>query len=171
MRNSKGQFVKGGKEWSGKKHSEISKAKMSAKRIGLKPTEESRIKMSETHKRLGTKPPSMKGKKATVEHRRKNGEAHIGDKNHFWKGGVTPINIKIRRSLEYRLWRDAVFQRDGYKCVWCGDDKGGNLNADHIKPFALYPELRFAIDNGRTLCEECHKTTDTFGNRKIYRGD
>lgn len=38
------------------------------------------------------------------------------------------------------------------------------LQADHIKPFA------FAIDNGRTLCVACHKTTDTFGgkvNKKI----
>ena len=87
-------------------------------------------------------------------------------KNHWnWKGGITPVFKAIRESSEYRLWRKAVYERDNYTCIWCGQ-KGRQLNADHIKPFRLYPELRFAIDNGRTLCESCHKTTDTYGRPK-----
>lgn len=82
--------------------------------------------------------------------------------HNFWKGGKTSENRIIRSSLEYKLWREAVFKRDKYMCVWGGKEHGNRLQADHIKPFSLYPELRFAIDNGRTLCEECHKTTDTY---------
>lgn len=81
--------------------------------------------------------------------------------NHYnWQGGITKESTVIRNSVEMKLWRKAVFERDNYKCVFCGS--GGKLNADHIKPFAYFPELRFAIDNGRTLCVECHKKTDTY---------
>jgi len=80
-----------------------------------------------------------------------------GDKHPQWKGGITPQNRKIRNSLEYSIWRRAVLERDDYKCIWCGSAE--KLEADHIKRFSLYPELRFAIDNGRTLCFKCHKST------------
>src|SRR3990167_1327053 len=123
-----------------------------------KRTEKTKRKMSEAHKGWS----SMLGKKQplfTKEHRRKLSEAHKGTKSHFGKGGITPINLKIRMSLEYRLWRESVFKRDNYICIWCGLKSGNGktviLNADHIKPFSLFPELRFAIDNGRTLCVDC----------------
>lgn len=82
---------------------------------------------------------------------------------HFWRGGVTPVNKRIRMSLENRIWRKTVFERDDYTCQSCGE-RGGDLHADHVMPFALYPELRFDVLNGRTLCVTCHRKTDTWGN-------
>lgn len=105
---------------------------------------------------------TLKGRKVPLEVRLKMSKSNMGKKHHAWKGGVTPINEKIRKSFEYKLWREAVYKRDNWTCVFC-EQRGVKLNADHIKPFAHYPELRFAIDNGRTLCKPCHRTTDTYG--------
>ena len=108
---------------------------------------------------------AQKGKHNSVKTQFQIGHNGLkGEKNPSWKGGITPINTKIRDSKEYRIWREAVFKRDNYTCIWC-NQVGGKLHADHIKPFAHYPELRFAIDNGRTLCKECHKTTDTYAGK------
>lgn len=106
------------------------------------------------------------GKKHAPEHRRKISVALRGEKGYWWQGGKTKEKKIIRRSVEYKLWRESVFERDNWTCIFCGH-RGGNLEADHIKPFAYYPELRFAIDNGRTLCKECHKTTDTHSKRRL----
>ena len=131
------------------------------------------IKRTKEHKEAIAKANILRntGKKQTAEHIAKRVKKMLGKNNPAWKGGITPINIKIRMSKEYKLWRKAVFERDNYTCIWCGARSGNGkaviLNADHIKPFSLFPELRFAIDNGRTLCEDCHKKTDTFG-WKIY---
>ena len=56
------------------------------------------------------------------------------------------------------IWRKAVFERDNYTCQICRV-RGKYLEADHIKPFAYFPELRFELTNGRTLCRKCHDKT------------
>lgn len=91
-----------------------------------------------------------------------------GKNNHNWKGGVTSEYEKIRKSTIYKEWRKAVFERDNYTCIWCGQ-RGGNLNADRIKPFAFFPKLRFSIKNGRTLCEKCHRTTFIFTSKNYLK--
>lgn len=107
--------------------------------LGKKHTEEFKKMMSDYCKETGMRPPVLTGR------------------NHWnWKGGITPKNVGIRNSPEYKLWHKAVLERDRWMCVWCGSKE--EIEADHIKPFAMYPELRFAIDNGRTLCRKCHDT-------------
>ena len=79
-------------------------------------------------------------------------------------GGISPKHHRIRKSLKYRQWREAVFRRDNFTCQEC-HQKGGYLQADHIKPFSIFIKLRFEIKNGRTLCLKCHRRTDTYGSK------
>lgn len=64
---------------------------------------------------------------------------------------------------EYKEWRRQVFERDNFTCVLCGAH-GTRLNADHIKPWILFPEHRYELSNGRTLCVSCHRKTETWGS-------
>lgn len=57
---------------------------------------------------------------------------------------------------EYYKWRLLVFERDGFQCRKCGDNKGGNLVAHHIFSFSENPDLRTDVNNGVTFCDECH---------------
>lgn len=100
---------------------------------------------------------------------RMRASAQHGAKCHRWKGGITPINEKIRKSSEYVAWRKEVFLRDDYTCQFCGKRGRGTIHADHIAPFALFPELRFSLDNGRTLCIDCHRKTPTYGDLSNYK--
>ena len=73
-----------------------------------------------------------------------------------WERTTTTENEKIRRSWRMDAWRKAVFERDGYTCQKCGDNKGGNLQAHHIENFSTNTTMRFNVENGITLCQKCH---------------
>lgn len=146
----------------GFKHSEETKRRI-AKSLrgnqrakGYKFTDEQREHMSM----------ALKGKKKSDSMRYKLSESISGESHWNWQGGKTDEKEAIRNSVQYKDWRKAVFERDGYACVECGDDTGGNLEADHIKRFSKHPELRFAVENGRTLCKPCHRKTPNYGARK-----
>jgi len=79
-----------------------------------------------------------------------------GNEHPNWKGGITPENKKVYHSIYYALWRISVFAKDDWTCQKC-KTKGRKLRPHHIKNFAQYPELRFAIDNGIAFCDICHK--------------
>lgn len=89
--------------------------------------------------------------------------------NHFRFKNASSENEKIRKSAEYRKWRTAVFIRDNRQCIWCSSRK--NIEADHIKPFSLFPELALDLSNGRTLCHKCHETTESYMNPYMKKED
>lgn len=104
----------------------------------------------------------------------------IRGKNHFnWKGGITPLNQKIRHCLKYKIWIRQIFKRDNWTCQKCGQ-RGGNLEADHYpikfsdilkkNNVTSYEESQkcnelWNIDNGRTLCLKCHNRTKQVRSR------
>lgn len=139
-----------------------------------------------------------KGKKLSLKHRKNLSISHIGQSflkgrkfpercgenhpmwgkknisitgvlNRSWKGGITSLTKKIRASARSIIWRDKIFQRDDWTCQNC-KEKGGKLNADHIKEFSIiFQENKIKslddaykcdelwdLNNGKTLCKECH---------------
>jgi 5-methylcytosine-specific restriction endonuclease McrA len=145
----------------GSKMSEESKAKMRAAwlhrkptRTGIKHTPESRRKISER-----------------TRERQPRGAACYN-----FSHGRSERRLNDRRRPEYRAWREDVFARDKYTCQKCGDARGGNLRAHHVRGFATHPELRFEVSNGVTLCHPCHelehfKPDSTRNVRKLKRGE
>lgn len=81
----------------------------------------------------------------------------IGKKCFAWKNGNTPIEKAERKRSEYKDWRKAVFERDNFICQICLK-RGEKLNAHHIKSFSKYPDSRYDVSNGITLCISCHRS-------------
>jgi len=90
-----------------------------------------------------------------------------GENHYNWKGGITPEVMKIRNSKSYKEWRTAVFERDDYTCQCCGQ-RGGKLTAHHIYSFSSNEDRRLDINNGITLCENCHSISNIGSLHNIY---
>lgn len=135
-------------------------------------------------------PPWNKGKKLSLELCRKFSENQRGKKiiatrrnNHWnWKGGISPLRKKVQELEQYKQWRRTIFIRDNWKCIIC-KKHGGRLVVDHFpisygeiqKRYYLRSvddarkcKLLWKISNGRTLCEDCHKKTETYGAKNLY---
>lgn len=84
-----------------------------------------------------------------------NSDRHMpkGENHWNWQNGKSLENDR-HDSNEYKQWRKMVYERDQYKCVKYGSKN--KLNAHHIKSWKYYPDLRYNINNGITLCEKCH---------------
>jgi len=167
------------KAGTGRIFSDITRKKISESRKGIvfSDTHIENLKKSHLGKSnypKGYKPAKLVHNKPHTEETKKKLAQYTGEKASGWRGGTTLINKKLKSSKEYRLWRNAVLERDNYTCTWCGKNKINDpstiINTDHIKPFAQFPELRFAIDNGRVLCRRCHETTESYVKGfKIYK--
>ena len=87
--------------------------------------------------------------------------SQIGENNPNYNPNLTDehrLKNRYRMSDSYfRVWSKMVKDRDNYTCQICGNSPSGNLNAHHLNGWNAFPEQRFDLDNGETLCEDCHK--------------
>jgi predicted HNH restriction endonuclease len=73
-----------------------------------------------------------------------------------FRSGACPGVRGLRLSPGMSLWRKTILAYDKFTCQGC-KVSGGKLHVHHINNFNDFPELRFALDNGITLCPECHR--------------
>lgn len=156
------------------------KAILSKLNKGKKLSEETKQKIREaTFRQFAEKGHPNLGKTWQMDETKKKNMARKGmwakEKNPSWQGGISPFRQLLRNSDKYKEWRTSVFIRDSRQCVECGSRD--EIQADHIYPFYKILDEEnitnerqgFAcgrlwdINNGRTLCVECHKKTPTWG--------
>lgn len=89
------------------------------------------------------------------------GKNNSGDKNPNWIKDRSKLQKyseaeKNRRSYSYAFWRNQVRKRDNFCCKINNKDCNGKLEVHHILSYTEYPELRFDINNGISLCHFHH---------------
>lgn len=150
-----------GKHW---KMSKQGKENIKKSRIGMKFSEKHKENLRKA--KMGERNNNW-NKKPSIKTRKKLSKSHKGEKGSNWKGGITSKNKEIRNSIEFRLWREAIFIKDNWICQRC-KISGGHLHPHHIFNFASYFDLRFDISNGITLCKKCH---DEFHKKYGYKNN
>ena len=90
-----------------------------------------------------------------------------------WNPDITDEERQSRRDIAAQKdWRAKIFARDGHTCQKCRDSKGGNLNAHHIVPHCANKAIAWRLDNGVTLCVQCHRTFhSTYGLKRCGPSD
>ena len=84
--------------------------------------------------------------------------ATVGKNNPKYNSNLTDEEREKGRNIEgYKEWRKQVYERDNYTCQCCGEKGHGNLVAHHKNGYNWDKEHRTDVDNGVTLCEDCHK--------------
>lgn len=83
----------------------------------------------------------------------------VGENNYNYNPALTDKEREFGRYKLYgeshKKWRKQVFERDGFTCQCCGK-KGHKLNAHHLDGWNWAKDKRYDINNGITLCKECH---------------
>jgi len=143
--------------WKGKKRPDMQGEKHFL--WGKHRSDETKNKIKETMKKKGIMPTKRwtggRKKLLTIGERMK---MSIGQKKRYLAMGIVSKEkelIRLRHGIDYKIWRSSCFKRDNFTCQVCGGI-GGNILAHHLNNFSDFVELRFAIDNGITLCKSCH---------------
>lgn len=136
------------KRFKGRYVSPETRRKLALANIGKSPSPQTRVKIGN----------ARRGFRHTLASRQKISLSHRGERHYRWNADREALlaNVVGRTSHEYEAWRKAVWERDNFKCQLSNPACKGKLNAHHIKPWARYPDLRFAVSNGITLCHKHH---------------
>lgn len=82
-----------------------------------------------------------------------------GEEHYRWNADLTKEEREIERNYpEYTQFIKDVYKRDNYTCQCCGKIGQGNLNVHHLDGYNWCKEKRTDMNNGITLCKNCHKS-------------